>query len=234
MSRILVVEHDQDLRTLVCNVLSDEGIETGVARDAAEAVATIKAQRPDLVLLDPRLPGVDGWGLLEHLRGTANPPPVVLLADTSDPRTLARGTRAGAAGFVPKPIELRSLVSTCRRLLGEAPTEAAAPTNPADRRVERRRALLIGARVSRHEEGPTALGELVNLSRGGAQVITVVGFELGTRLLVSLEPTLSGPPIEFEGEVRWCVRVPTGHAHGLSFVSVPPPLEIRIRELLEN
>ncbi len=229
MSLVLVVDHAEAARVLLCNVLEDEGFETDSAGDSAEAVCKIVAQRPDLMLLDLQLPGVDGWGLLQHLRGTADPPPVVLLSEPFEFSSFARGVRAGVLGFVPRPVSLRNLVSTCRRALASGGVEAAA-LDESERRGEKRRPLLIGVRVLSSEEVP---GELVNLSPSGAQIILVASFEPGTRLQVTLEPSLIGELVEFEAEVRWRVPCPTGFTHGLSMVNLPASVAERIRGLLD-
>jgi len=229
VSRVLVVDHDAEVLALLCNVLEDEGFETDSAGDSAEAVGRIAAQRPDLMLLDLQLPGVDGWGLLQHLRGTADPPPVVLLSEPIEFDSFARGVKAGVLGFVPKPVRVRNLVSTCHRALTSGGVEAGAQGH-GERRGEKRRPLLIGVRVLSSEETP---GELVNLSPGGAQIILVTSLEPGTRLHVTFEPSLIGELVEFDGEVRWRVPCPTGFTHGLSMVNLPASVAERIRELLD-
>lgn len=229
MSRVLVVDHDTEVLALLRNVLEDEGLETDSAGDSAEAVGRIAAQRPDLMLLDLQLPGVDGWGLIQHLRSTPDPPPVVLLSEPIEFGSFARSVRAGVLGFVPKPIRVRNLVSTCHRALAGGSAEEGA-RDQTERRDEKRRPLLIGVRVSSREDVP---GELVNLSRSGAQVILVTSLEPGTRLHVTFEPSLVGQLVEFDAEVRWRVPCPTGFTHGLSLVNLPDAVGERIRSLLD-
>ena len=59
------------------------------------------------------------------------------------------------------------------------------------------------------------------------------GFDVGAHVHVSLDALVTGEALEFEGEVRWRVPVPTGEAHGLAFYDVAPEIQSRLRKLLE-
>jgi two-component system alkaline phosphatase synthesis response regulator PhoP len=137
--RVLVVDDEEDLRTLVGWVLKDAGVEVELASDGWSAIEKIEAHPPQLVLLDLIMPGIDGWRVMEHLRGLPAPPPVVLLTACTDFGTFARGVREGAVACVLKPFRPRDLLATCERVLRGGAKRASALT---DERRTSRRALL--------------------------------------------------------------------------------------------
>src|SRR3990172_5902465 len=96
--RILVVDDEADVRSLLSRVLRDAGYSVDTADDGGEALARLEANRPDLVLLDLMMPGVDGWGVLAELRKTPSPPPLLLVTASADPATLRRGGPGGGGG----------------------------------------------------------------------------------------------------------------------------------------
>lgn len=115
--RILVVDDDEDVQTLVGSILGDTGYEVDWARDGGEALAKIQQTHTDLVVLDLMMPGMDGWGVLDRLRSLRSRPRVVILSAYVDSATCARAVRAGAAGCVAKPFQIPDLVLTCREAL---------------------------------------------------------------------------------------------------------------------
>ena len=116
--RVLVVDDEHDVQALVRLVLERQGYDVEAASDGREALVKIGAQRPDLVVLDLMMPELDGWGVLEHLRGTDAPPRVVLLsAYAHDPQTRQRGADAGAWACLGKPFKLPELITTCEQAL---------------------------------------------------------------------------------------------------------------------
>ena len=113
LKRILVVEDEGDLRGLVTRILEDSGYAVSAAEDGWSAIEALEAQRPDLLLLDLRLPVLDGWSVLEFARRSGQPPAVALMTVRSDADSIVRGLRAGIAGCVFKPFRIRDLVTTC-------------------------------------------------------------------------------------------------------------------------
>src|SRR5687768_13141797 len=100
---VLVADDEEDVRFLLSRLLGDVGYEVHLAQDGLEALERIDAERPDLMILDLMMPGLDGWGVLKRLESHPNPPLVVLLTARGDPESFARGIRAGAAAYVTKP-----------------------------------------------------------------------------------------------------------------------------------
>jgi len=243
--RVLVVDDNDQLRALVCEVFEDEGFDTISARDGAAAVDLVLTRPPDIVLLDLEMPGIDGWGFLERLHRISHPPPVVILSAGLGYKSFARSVKAGAVAFLPKPIHFPKLLSTCRRALAKASGEPLPPELGAERRKDERRGLMIGVNViaeqlqEGHEhrqevrEPPTVvLGELTDLSASGAQVILVSAFQIGTQLQVQLDPFISTKPLRFDGVVRWLTPRSDGFAHGLNFVDLASEVQAQISDLL--
>ena len=117
LKRILVVEDEGDLRGLVTRILEDSGYAVLAAGDGWSAIEALQANRPDLILLDLRLPVLDGWTVLEFARRSVPSPAVALMTVCSDADSIERGLRAGIAGCVFKPFRIRDLVTTCDRIL---------------------------------------------------------------------------------------------------------------------
>lgn len=117
---ILLVEDNQDLAKLATHALGSAAPEARVSRAAdgkqavaalEEAIARPDARRPDLVLLDLKLPGMDGIGVLEHMR--ADPDlqevPVVVLSSCRSREDVQQAYQAGANSYVVKPVEFTEL-----------------------------------------------------------------------------------------------------------------------------
>jgi len=112
---VLVVDDDGRNRKLVRDVLRRDGLDTIEAASAADALALARAHVPDLVLMDLRLPDLDGAEALRRLHAdpaTAHIPVVALTAVAGAREALLE---AGFAGYVEKPIDVRALPDEVRR-----------------------------------------------------------------------------------------------------------------------
>lgn len=129
-AHILVVDDEDDIRATISDILEDEGYDVSVAADAATARAEVSRERPDLILLDVWMPGVDGITLLREWsrEGTARCP-VVILSGHGTVETAVEATRLGAVDFVEKPLSLAKLLRTVEKALDRAPE----PTRPPPR-----------------------------------------------------------------------------------------------------
>jgi len=117
---VLLVEDNETNQMLTMAVLQRDGYRVEVAGTADEALAVLKAGRPDLILMDVQLPGKDGLALTRALKknpDTASIPVVAMTAHAmSGDEALALA--AGCAGYIAKPIDTRSLGDEVRRHLG--------------------------------------------------------------------------------------------------------------------
>jgi len=116
---ILVVEDNLLNLELVRDVLITAGMKVIEARSGAEGLEAAARIRPSLILLDIRLPGLDGFAVLERLRAdpaTASIPIVALTAQAMV-GDREQALEAGFSGYIPKPIDTRTLADSVRRLL---------------------------------------------------------------------------------------------------------------------
>ncbi len=117
-AHILVVDDEADIRSLLKEILSEEGYEVDVAANAVQARASRARQTPDLVLLDIWMPDVDGITLLrEWSAANADDCPVVMMSGHGTVETAVEATRLGAFDFVEKPLSLAKLLRTVERAL---------------------------------------------------------------------------------------------------------------------
>src|SRR5437588_7967390 len=117
MARVLHIEDDPRNRLLVRKLLTAEGIEVIDAADGLEGVRLAIAQRPDLVLVDLNIPGLDGYEVTLRLRSEAslNGVPIVAITAEGDKET---SFAVGCDGFVQKPIDARNFARQVRQYLG--------------------------------------------------------------------------------------------------------------------
>ncbi|MEO5798291.1 MAG: response regulator transcription factor [Gemmatimonadales bacterium] len=122
MSRILVVEDQRELAELLAQNLGIEGFEVRTVADGREVVPLVHAWRPDLVLLDLMLPGIDGFEVLRALRGIHRHLPVIILSARGEEADKIRGFRLDADQYVTKPFGLVELLERVHALLRRAAT----------------------------------------------------------------------------------------------------------------
>ncbi len=120
MARILVVEDQPDLADLLARNLGIEGFEVRCVHDGREAVPAVQSWRPDLVILDLMLPGLDGFEVLRTLRGIHRRLPVIILSARGEEADKIRGFRLDADQYVTKPFGLVELLERVHALLRRA------------------------------------------------------------------------------------------------------------------
>jgi len=117
--RILVADDDADILALVKAVLERSGHEVVAVTDGAEALASLRMQRPDLAVLDITMPNVDGLEVLRRLRADVETSslPVVLLSAQAQEADVVEGFATGASAYVKKPFSPRELAARVAELL---------------------------------------------------------------------------------------------------------------------
>src|ERR1051325_10956970 len=122
MKRILVIEDTEDNRLILGDLLSNAGYELIEAVDGLEGVAAAEREKPDLILMDIQLPGIDGYEATRRIRAIPALVGVPIIAVTSyalsGDETKAR--EAGCDGYIAKPYSPRQLLATVRQFLPEA------------------------------------------------------------------------------------------------------------------
>jgi DNA-binding NtrC family response regulator len=114
---LLVVDDDEASCRLVKAIFQAEGIEVLMAHDGSVGLERALTQRPNAVLLDVRLPGLDGLEVLAQLKAAAPTLPVVMLTASRDVKTAVRATQLGAFDYLTKPIDQDEVVLVVRRAL---------------------------------------------------------------------------------------------------------------------
>jgi len=118
-ARVLVADDDPTMRLLVGEALEAEGIDVEEAADGAEAIRLFRAHACDLVLLDVRMPGSDGFAVCEEIRKAPRgvDVPIVIMTGLDDLDSIRRAYEAGATDFITKPIPWLVLSHRVRYLL---------------------------------------------------------------------------------------------------------------------
>ena len=115
---VLVVDDDPAIRDAVRDALEAMGLRVTTASHGAEALDQVISEAPCVVLLDMRMPVMDGWGFARAIRERGMDLPVVVMTAAADARRWAN--EIGAMGVVPKPFALSELASAVQRCT-EAP-----------------------------------------------------------------------------------------------------------------
>jgi len=102
--KILIIEDDKFLRELISRKLSGEGFDISEAVDGEEGIKKIKEEKPDLILLDLILPGIDGFEVLARLREEPklSSTPVIILSNLGQREEVERGLKLGAIDYLIK------------------------------------------------------------------------------------------------------------------------------------
>jgi len=124
---VLVVEDDDAIRLVLRTNLEDEGYRVVEAATAEQALVQALDEHLDVVLVDLRLPGIQGLDLIRSLRGTSQVPIIIVTAQT-DSHDVVAGLEAGADDYVTKPFVSKELMARIRSQLRRS-----VPTDPAPR-----------------------------------------------------------------------------------------------------
>jgi DNA-binding response OmpR family regulator len=105
VTRIFIIDDEEELVDACTIVLQHQGHEVASVTDAKQALAAVKRHKPDLVILDWVMPGVDGGVVLAQLRADQSTARTPVLVMSALPDGAARATAAGADGFLAKPFD---------------------------------------------------------------------------------------------------------------------------------
>jgi len=141
--RVLVVDDDSGVRKVLSRILGGAGFQVDEAEDAFQALDRLDLHPPDTVLLDLKMPGMDGLAMMENLRQRGLEIPVVILTGHGDQFTAHDCLEAGAAAYLTKPPDRSDLLIAIRGAVAQGTL----------------------ARQSQAEEPPAMLGESPGLSR---------------------------------------------------------------------
>jgi len=123
---VVYVEDDQKLARLTAKYLESHGVRVWLAGDAREGMACVLRERPDVILLDLMLPGVDGLELCKQLRGRVDTP-IVMVTARDEEADRVMGLEGGADDYIAKPFSSRELLARIRAQARRARGKAGPP-----------------------------------------------------------------------------------------------------------
>ena len=118
--RILVVDDEASVRTSLARILEQAGYQVSQAADGRQALHSVALERPDAVVLDIVMPGLDGIEVTRGLRAARDSTPVLLLTARGEVADRVRGLDAGADDYLSKPFALEELLARLRAILRRA------------------------------------------------------------------------------------------------------------------
>ena len=164
-AKVLVVDDDTAIAEMIGIVLRAEGFEPSFCADGSEAVAAFHSARPDLVLLDLMLPGMDGIEVCARIREESGVP-IIMLTAKSDTTDVVKGLESGADDYIVKPFNPKELVARIRTRLRPASSDAAGSLTVGDLTLD----------VAGHEV------------RRGTELINLTPLEFELLLALALKP----------------------------------------------
>jgi two-component system response regulator (stage 0 sporulation protein F) len=121
--RILIVDDNPVVQEVLRQFLV-RGYQVDVATNASQALAAVVQKSPDVILLDVRMPGVDGLSLLKSLRGMGVETPIFVMTGYDSTQVALEALETGATGYLPKPFDLLHLDKLIAHAVGTPPAYA--------------------------------------------------------------------------------------------------------------
>ena len=123
--KILIVDDDKDLLQSLSLRLGKEGYDVAVATDAYQGLERARTMKPNLLILDIRMPAGDGFSIQERMQAMSGPwPPVIYLTGDKSIRAELGAKRLGARALIYKPFDFSTLLDMVKRALGITPHAA--------------------------------------------------------------------------------------------------------------
>ncbi len=188
--RVLIVEDEQKIARLVRLYLEEAGFAVEVVHDGALALPAFRHERPDLVILDLNLPGVDGLDVCRTLRRESDVPVIMLTARSEEADRLI-GLEMGADDYIVKPFSPREVVARVRAVL----RRALGPQNPGE--IIRAGTLTLDLASRRAYAGSHEL----TLTVSEFDILTTLAREAG-RVLTRLQLLEASQGVAYEGYER--------------------------------
>jgi DNA-binding response OmpR family regulator len=127
MERILIIEDELPMRTVLHDVLAAEGYRVLTAADGEIGLHRALDERPDLILLDIMMPKLDGYGLCAELRRLSNPVPILMLTAKGQVEDRVQGLDSGADDYLVKPFSTEELLARVRAVLRRSQRQTKTP-----------------------------------------------------------------------------------------------------------
>ena len=169
--KLLVVDDSQDTTLVLKRVLQQEGYEVQVAQNGAEGLRLAFDFRPDLILLDVMMPGMDGWTMLNRLREFTDVP-VIMLTAVGGEDSLIHGLDSGADDYLTKPFSMQELKARIRAVLRRSSLDA----RTEDRTLRFDNGQLV---IDPPSQQVTVRGELVELTPTEYRLLLCLAYNAG-------------------------------------------------------
>lgn len=166
---ILVVEDETDIRTVVLHNLRKDGYSAAGAATGEEALEMAEARKPDMIVLDLMLPGMDGMAVCRKIRksSTLKKTPILMLTARGEEQDMVSGLEAGADDYVVKPFSNRVLLARVRSLLRRS--------GLLSDEDEEEKSLTVGKiRLVPERQEATVDGEKINLTAGEYKMLHIM------------------------------------------------------------
>ncbi|WP_373502852.1 response regulator transcription factor [Aestuariivirga sp.] len=124
---IMIIDDDAAVRDSLSSVLSTYGYESAACSSARQALREIESARPDCIVLDVRMPEIDGLQMLEMLKRMEGAPPVVIITGHADVPMAVQAMKSGAADFLEKPVVDEDLAASIGAAISENEQTAEEP-----------------------------------------------------------------------------------------------------------
>lgn len=148
MNKVMVVEDEADIANLVKLHLEDIPCEVNLVGDGAAALAEAQAGDYDLIILDIKLPGLDGLEVCRRLRARGRYTPILMLTSKSSELDRVLGLEMGADDYLTKPFSVQELKARAKAIFRRVERFGAEPAQPASRRIQARD---LSIDMDRHE-----------------------------------------------------------------------------------
>ena len=134
--KILIVDDDENIAELISLYLTKECFDTMIVHDGYDALTAFETYKPNLILLDLRLPGIDGYQICREIRSHSNVP-IIMLSAKGEVFDKVLGLELGADDYVIKPFDSKELVARVKAVLRRyQPVKPEAPVTPQGKYVE--------------------------------------------------------------------------------------------------
>ncbi len=141
--RVLIIDDDAGIRDALRMILDYEGYEVAAAADGPSGLAELDANPPDAILCDIKMPGMDGFEVLDRIAAREGAPPVLVISGHGDIATAVEATRRGAVDFLEKPLQRERILVSLANALSR--NTLAAENRRLRRRLEEESVLVGGS-----------------------------------------------------------------------------------------
>ena len=175
MENVLVIDDDEKICWAFEQFLEEEGYSPGIANNAEEGLRRIAADKPDVVLLDVKLPGMSGLEALAQIKARYPWVIVIIITAYDDVETTVEAMRLQAFDFVPKPIDLDVVKSTLERAFQAQSVRSTFPVQPAGKPPKGQR----GPRLVGKSDQMREIYKLIGIMASNTMTVLIEG-ETGT------------------------------------------------------